>query len=225
MPCDGCQFGTGENMSRIALLLLASTLASAQQPTAVLILQSDPTFRALAEKTFLQYENSLSTHCPKIAPDWSRAHQTLYVAPVVDAKNRLTSGAWSEMVPGTACGQPRNFRALAIIRDGRMNLSRQLPGASNTTAVLERDVRRTIISSIREHYAPDDLQPSFDVFDTVLLGPDPPPVHQSWKEIWLIRINGHSLRVSIVFFPDQPDGSTNFHIAGTEVADTLPTNR
>jgi hypothetical protein len=205
-------------MLRLVVALTTCSIVSAQQPGVVQSLGSNPNFRATAEKTFLQYEDSLSTHCKEITPDWAQAQQTIYVAPVVDAQNHLASGLWSEMVPGTACGEARNFRALVLIRDGRISLGRQLPGTSNTTPVLEKDVRLAAISALRAKYSKDDLPPAFDVFDTRTIGPNPPAAHHTWKEIWSVRINGREMRIAIDFIPDETGGGTTFQIDSRTIA-------
>jgi hypothetical protein len=210
-------------MLRFAVLLMTCCSAFGQRLTAAKSLENNPNFRAVAEKTFLQYEDSLSIHCKQITPDWVRAQQTVYVAPVSNAENRLTSAIWSEMVPGTACGQPRNFRALVVVRDGRISLTRQLPGTSNTTPLLERDARVSVMGALLIHHPHEELKSPLDVLDTELVGVNPPPAHQAWKEVWLVQVNGREMRVPIEFMPDQPGGSTDFHINPKDITDVPPT--
>ena len=203
------------------IMLLTCLTVLGQQPAAIRALENAPTFRATAEKTFLQYENSLSVHCEQITPDWNQAHQTIYIAPLSNAEGRLTSGMWTEMVPGMACGQPRNFRTLVLIRDGRFNFLRALPGTSNASQVLEVDARLAVLGALLVHHPHEKPQAPFDILDTELFGPALPATHQSWKEIWLIRINGREMRVPIEFVPDQSGSGTSFHVNPNTIVDVL----
>ena len=147
----------------------------------------------------------------------------MYANPIFNEQKQLVSGVWSEMVPGTACGQARNFRALVVIREGRIGLSRQLPGTSNTTPSLERDTLVATMGAVQAHRPQDRLEPPIDVFDTELLGPTLPAAHQSWKEVWLIRVSGHEMRVPIEFVPDQNGSGTSFHVNPKDITD-VPVN-
>jgi hypothetical protein len=208
-------------MAPIVLLTCLSALA--QPPAAIKELESAPTFRATAEKTFLQYENSLSMHCLQITPDWSHAQQRIYVAPLSNAEGKLVSGMWTEMVPGLACGQLRNFRTLVLIRDGRFNFLRALPGTSNVGQTLEVDARLAVLGALRIHHPQENPQAPFDILDTELVGPNPPPIHQSWKDIWLVGGNGREMRVPIEFVPDQTGSGTSFHVNPNTIVD-VPKN-
>jgi hypothetical protein len=200
-------------MVRFAVVALTTcTIALGQQAPAAQTLDGNVNFRAAAEKTFLQYEASMATQCGEIAPDWGRAQQTIYVAPVIDAQKRLVSGIWSEMVPGKACGVPRNFRALVVIRNGQIDLARQLPGTSNTTPLLEKDVRLAIMNALRAKHPNDDLPAGFDVLDTETIGANPPASHQNWNEVWTARIKGHDMRIAIEFIPDAVGDGTTFKV-------------
>ena len=193
--------------------LLFATFTMAQQPSTILAAQSDLRFRNGVEKTFLQYEASLATHCTEIYPDWSKATYVVYVPPTQDAQGQLLRASWSQSVPGTACGQPRRFRALVTVRDGRTGISRQLPGTSNISAALEQDVRIGIVGAAANHLSPAKLDPSpFDVLDTSLVGDILPAAGQSWREVWLISIGGRHMKVPIRFVPDPAGSGTSFHI-------------
>jgi hypothetical protein len=205
------------------IMLLTCLTVVAQQPASIKALENDPNFRATAEKKFLQYEASLSAPCEQITPDWTHARQTIYVAPLATADGTLSAGMWTELVPGTACGHPRNFRTLILIRDGQFNFLRVLPGTSNASQLLETDARLAMFSALLMHHPQEHPQAPFDILDTELLGPTPPPIGQIWKEIWLVRMNGREMRVPIEFIPDQSGGGTTFSISPKTIVD-VPTN-
>lgn len=114
-----------------SVAILSTLVAVGQQSAARKTAEDDPAFRASVERSFREYENTLSTHCDQITPDWSRAHKTLYAKPVFDAQGKLVSALWSESVPGLACGEPRNFRAMVNLHDGSMHFFPVTPGTSN----------------------------------------------------------------------------------------------
>ncbi len=199
--------------------LLTVLLAVYGQEPSTKALEANASFRAAAEKTFLQYENSLSTHCTQITPDWSRAQQTTYVAPTFDTQGKLAAGVWAEMVPGVACAESRTFRALVVVREGRINLAPRLPGTSNASPVLEHDARLAVAGAVHVHDPSLRTDPPLDVLDTELIGANPPPAHESWREVWLIRLGGRRMRVPIEFVPDAIGTGTSFKINPKAIVD------
>jgi len=187
-----------------------------QGPASIASTRQDPHFHAIVEKQFLAYEASLTTHCKDIHPDWSRATAHLYGNVELDKDGYPYKGTWAEQVPGTACGEPRRFRAMVLVREGRLDTARMLPGDSETSAQLASDVSDPLLAAA-EGYA-RDIKPScaIDVLDTHLIGISDPPA--PWQEVWLVNICGHRLNIPITFIPDAKGPGTSFSISSAKIS-------
>jgi hypothetical protein len=195
------------------LLALFTLLPQAQEPTSIASTRQDPRFHAIVEKQFLEYEASLVTRCKDIHPDWSHATHHVYGSITVDKDGYPFKATWAEQVPGTACGEPRRFRAMIVIRDGRLDTARMLPGDSETSAQLENDVRDPRLGAA-EGFA-RDIKPScaIDVLDTRVLSVPP----AAWQEVWLVNICGHRLNIPINFIPDAKGPGTSYSISSSNI--------
>jgi len=210
-------------LSFFAVLALFALLPSppiaqqAQEPPSIASAQQDPRFHALVEQQFLVYEASLTTRCKDIHPDWSRATHHLYGPVTVDKDGYPFTATWAVQVPGTACGESRRFRAMILVRDGKLDTAHMLPGDSETSEVLENDVRDPLLSAA-EGFA-RDIKPScaIDVLDTHVVGSSVP--HGPWQETWLVNICGHRLNIPITFIPDAKGPGTSFSISSAKITD------
>ncbi len=191
--------------------------AQSQEPPSIAAAQKDPRFHALVEQQFLIYEASLATHCKNIRPDWSRAHAHIYGSVELDKDGYPYKAAWAEQVPGTACGEPRRFRAMILVRNGKLDTAHMLPGDSETSAVLENDVRDPLLGAA-EGFA-RDIKPTcaVDVLDTHILGNTVPT--GPWEEVWLVNICGHRLNVPITFLPDKTGPGTSYSISSSRITE------
>lgn len=196
-------------------LALFTLLQQSQEPPSIASTRQDPRFHSLVEQQFLAYEASLTTHCKDIHPDWSHATHQLYGTVEVDKDGYPFKATWAEQVPGTACGQPRRFRSMVLVRDGRISTARMLPGDSNTTEQLENDVREPLLGASMGFA--HDIKPScaVDVLDTRALSIPPNP----WQEVWLVNICGRRLNVPITFIPDAKGPGTSFSISSANIAE------
>jgi hypothetical protein len=197
------------------LFALFALLPPAQEPPSIASTRQDPRFHALAEQQFLVYEATLATHCKDIHPDWTHATHLLYGPVEVDKDGYPFKATWAEQVPGTACGQPRRFRTMVLVRDGRISTARMLPGDSGTSEQLENDLRDSLLGAA-EGFA-RDIKPScaVDVLDTTLLSAPPKP----WQEVWVVNICGHRLKVPITFIPDAKGPGTSFSISSANITE------
>jgi hypothetical protein len=198
------------------LLALFALPPQAQEPPSIASTSQDPRFHAIVEKQFLEYEASLATHCKDIHPDWSHATHHVYGSIKLDKDGYPFTATWAEQVPGTACGEPRRFRAMIVIRDGRLDTARMLPGDSETSAVLENDVRDPLLAAAEGFN--HEIKPScaIDVLDTHILGSAVPLA--PWQEIWLVNICGHRLNIPITFLPDAKGPGTSFSISSDKIS-------
>jgi len=209
--------------SLIAVALLAffavSPAPQAKEPPSITTTQQDPRFHALVEQQFLAYEASLTTRCKDIHPDWSRAKVHVYGAVELDKDGYPYKAMWAEQVPGTACGQPRRFRALILVRGGKLDTQSMLPGDSETSAQLASDARESVMSAAQGFAR--DIKPScaMDVLDTHLVRNVAPP--NPWQEIWLVNICGHHLNIPITFIPDATGGGTSFSVSSDKISDAV----
>ena len=200
----------------LALLAVSPSFGpQAQEPHSLATTRQDPRFHSLLEQQFLAYEASLTSHCKDIHPDWSRATAHIYGTIELDKDGYPYTAAWAEQVPGTACGQPRRFRAMVLVRGGKLDTERMLPGDSVTSAQLAADVHDPLLSAA-EGFA-RDIKPScaIDVLDTHLLGSVTP--HAPWQETWLVNICGHRLNIPITFIPDAKGPGTSFSISSARI--------
>jgi len=202
-------------LSLLALPVFALPVL-AQEPPSVATTRQDPRFHALAEHQFLAYEASLTTHCTDIHPDWTKATHHVYGAIATDQQGYPYNAKWAEQVPGTACGEPRRFRAMVLVRQGSISTLRMLPGGSETTEQLEHDMRDPLLTAA-EGFA-RDIQPTcaVDVLDTHTVGA-PPQGRAVWYESWLVRICAHRLNVPITFVPDATGPGTSFGISSSDI--------
>ena len=200
-----------------ALLALFALPPQAQEPPSIATTRQDPRFHAIVEQQFLAYEASLTTHCKDIHPDWSRASHHLYGPVTVDKDGYPFTATWAEQVPGTACGQPRRFRAMILVRNGKLDTARMLPGDSDTSAQLESDVRDPLLGASMGFA--HDIKPScaIDVLDTRILGSTVPPA--PWQEVWLVNICGHRLNIPITFIPDAKGPGTSYSISSDKITE------
>ena len=202
----------------VAFLALYAILPApqAKEPPSITAAQQDPRFHSLVEQQFLAYEASLTTHCKDIHPDWSRASAHVYGTVELDKDGYPYRATWAEQVPGTACGQPRRFQALILVRSGKLDTERMLPGDSETSAQLAADVHDSVLAAA-EGFA-RDIQPSckIDVLDTHLVSNVAPP--NPWQEVWLVNICGHRLNIPITFIPDATGGGTSFSISSDKIS-------
>ena len=198
-------------------LLPQAHISQAEEPPSIASTRQDPRFHSTVEQQFLAYEASLATHCKDIHPDWSRATHSLYGPVEVDKDGYPFNASWAEQVPGTACGQPRRFRAMVLVVNGRLDTARMLPGDSVTSAQLEADVRDPLLGAA-EGFA-RDIKPScaIDVLDTHFVGSFVP--HSPWQEVWLVNICGHRLNIPITFIPDAKGPGTSFSISSAKISD------
>ncbi len=198
-----------------ALLALFMLPPQAKQAPSLAIVRQDPRFHAIVEKQFLAYEASLTTRCKDIHPDWSHATYGVYGQIEFDKDGYPYKGVWAEKVPGTACGEPRRFRAMIVVREGRLDTAHMLPGDSETSAQLESDVRDPMLAAA-EGFA-RDIKPScvIDVLDTHLIDNPAPP--NPWHEVWLVNICGHRLNIPITFIPDATGGGTSYSISSAKI--------
>jgi hypothetical protein len=205
--------------SLFAAILLAFFFLppQAQEPPSIASTRQDPRFHALVEQQFLAYEASLVTHCKAIHPDWSHATHHLYGSVELDKDGYPFKATWAEQVPGTACGAPRRFRAMILVREGKLDTARMLPGDSETSAQLESDVRDPLLAAA-EGYS-RDIKPTcaIDVLDTHILGSAVPPA--AWKEVWLVNTCGHRLNIPITFIPDAKGPGTSFSISSDKITE------
>jgi hypothetical protein len=197
-------------------LLTFSPAPQAKEPPSITAAQQDPRFHSLVEQQFLVYEKSLTTHCKDIHTDWSRATAQIYGNVELDKDGYPYTATWAEQVPGTACGQPRRFRAMIVVRGGKLDVGSMLPGDSQTSEQLGNDVREPLLSAAMGFAR--DIQPScaIDVLDTHLVGSYNP--HGSWQEVWLVNICGHRLNIPITFIPDATGGGTSFSVSSDKIS-------
>ena len=191
--------------------------SQAQEPSSIATTQQDPRFHAIVEQQFLAYEASLTTHCKDIHTDWSRATHHLYGPVTVDKDGYPFTATWAEQVPGTACDEPRRFRAMILVRNGKLDTAHMLPGDSETSAQLESDVRDPLLGASMGFAR--DIKPAcaIDVLDTHLIGSFVP--HSPWQEVWLVNICGHRLNIPITFIPDAKGPGTSFSISSAKISD------
>ena len=202
----------------LALFALSpSFIPQAQEPPSLAVTRQDPRFHSLLEQKFLAYEASLATHCKDIHPDWNQATAHLYGTVTLDKDGYPFTAAWAEQVPGTACGEPRRFRAMVLVRAGKLDTARMLPGDSETSGQLAADVHDPLLSAAMGFS--HDIKPScaIDVLDTHLLGSY--PQRGPWQEIWLVNICGHRLNIPITFIPDAEGPGTSFSISSARITD------
>jgi len=201
----------------VTLLTLFLSAPQAQDPSSLTATRQDPRFHSIVEQQFLAYEVSLATHCKNIHPDWSRATASLYDPIVFDKNGYPFTAAWAEQVPGTACGEPRRFRAKVLVRNGKLDTARLLPGDSRTSAQLEADLRDPLLGAA-EGFA-RDIEPScaIDVLDTHVAGTFAPP--NPWQEVWLVNICDHRLSIPITFLPDAKGPGTSFSISSANITE------
>jgi hypothetical protein len=197
------------------LLALFISAPQAQDPSSLANTRQDPRFHSIVEQQFLAYEASVATHCKDIHPDWSRATASLYDPIVFDKDGYPFTAAWAEQVPGTACGEPRRFRAMILVRQGKLDTARLLPGDGRTSAQLEADLRDPLLGAAMGFAR--DIKPTcaIDVLDTHLVGNMAPP--NPWQEVWLVNICGHRLNVPITFIPDAKGPGTSFSISSDRI--------
>jgi len=204
----------------VALLALFafSPAPQAKEPASITSAQQEPRFHALVEQQFLAYEASLTTRCKDIHPDWSRATAHIYGTVELDKDGYPYRATWAEQVPGTACGQPRRFHALILVRGGKLDTESMLPGDSETSAQLASDVRDPLLSAAMGFGFAHGIKPSctIDVLDTHLITNVTP--HNPWQEVWLVNICGNRLNIPITFIPDATGGGTSFSISSDKIS-------
>jgi hypothetical protein len=200
-----------------SLLALFALPPQAQEPPSIAATRQDPRFHAIVEQQLLTYEASLTTHCKDIHPDWSRATHHLYGPVEVDKDGYPYTATWAEQVSGTACGEPRRFRAMILVRNGKLDTAHMLPGDSETSAQLESDVRDPLLGAAEGFSR--DIKPScaVDVLDTRITGKFAPPA--PWQETWLVNICGHRLNIPITFIPDAKGPGTSFSISSDKITE------
>jgi len=200
--------------SLFSLLMLP---AFAQEPPSIATTRQDPRFHTLAEHQFLAYEASLTTHCTEIHPDWTKASHHVYGAIPTDQQGYPYTAKWAEQVPGTACGEPRRFRAMVLVHQGSISTLRMLPGDSETTEQLEHDLRDSLLTAAESFARDIQSTCAVDVLDTHIVGA-PPQGRAVWHESWLVRICGHRLNVPITFVPDATGPGTSFGISSSDIS-------
>jgi hypothetical protein len=202
-------------LAAISFTLFAFAL-QAQTPPSIAATQQDPRFHSIVEQQFLAYEAGLTTRCKDIHPDWSRASVRLYGAVTLDKDGYPFNATWAEQVPGTACGEPRRFRALILVSNGKLDTAPMLPGDSETSAQLASDVHDPLLGAA-EGFA-RDIKPScaIDVLDSHLIGSF--VAHTPWQEVWLVNICGHRLNIPITFIPDAKGPGTSFSISSANIS-------
>ena len=188
----------------------------AQELPAVATVRNAPGFHTAAEGQFKAYEGSLTTHCEAIAADWSKATHIVYGTPRAGADGNLVNATWVETVPGTACGQPRRFRVLVVIRAGKASIISLVPGESFASPQLQQDARLPLSGAIAGVVLKGQ-KCQVDVVDTRLVGGPPTAPKQSWNEIWTVNACDKRFNVPIRFVPDMVGEGTSIHIESKAV--------
>jgi len=194
----------------LALCSVAWT-AVAQGNNAIDKVQAAPAFQATALQEFHAYESRLSTACANVSVAWPQAKYKIYGQPQTASDGNLVNATWVEMVPGTACGTPRRYRALVLIRAGKATVAPILPGESIASPQLENDAQAPLIAATVA-FVPKGSKCPVDVLDTTLSGPAPSQPKQPWLETWLVQTCGKRLNVPIQFVPDVVGEGTSIKI-------------
>lgn len=206
-------------LGTVACVLLSGVAAaqtSAPDPVAAIIQKNRvlPGFRQALQANFTKYESGLTTHCDKVELDWDAAHTQVLQRGTVLPSGQADGTVWEESVPGHACGESRDYRALIVLRAGGGQIQPLLPGDGWAGPLLERDtmVQVAAAAAIYTH----DRCP-VDVIRTHLTEGKPSTNPKApWTELWTVRSCGKQFGLPVTFTPDESGGGTSMSVNATK---------
>ena len=164
--------------------LVTSPVFAATPVDAVEFIRKVPDYRRAVESVTQQYEGSLRTHCASVQLSWDNAKVHIAAQPTLDAQGHIVNGVWVETVPGEACGQHRQYNAVAVFRDGQSSVLPLFPGESESNPVLQMDTIIHVATALTvKGVLPKGCH--IDVLETQL--PDGHPEQGTpWNERWRV---------------------------------------
>ncbi|GAA3747087.1 hypothetical protein GCM10022270_01040 [Terriglobus aquaticus] len=197
----------------------AAALAQTQtaDPVAVVIQKNRvlPGFRQALQRNFVNYEAGLSTQCKQVDLDWSASSARVLRHGMMLPSGQADGVQWEEKVPGKACGEAREYRALIVLRNGEGGIQPLLPGDGWAGPLLEHDTMLQV-NAAAAVYTHDHCP--VDVVHTHLASGTPSEDPKaSWTETWTVHSCGKHFDVPITFTPDSTGEGTSMSVNASKI--------
>ena len=182
----------------LAVMITMPTLAEAPVG-AIEFIRKNPGYRHAIESTVQGYESSLRTRCANVELDWDSTKVHVALQPTLDAQGHIENSVWVETVPGSACGQHRQYNAVVVFHHGQSSVLPSYPGESESNPILQQDT----ISYLRSALMIKGVLPKgchIDVLETQL--PNGRPQQRSpWSERWRVDACGKQYWTKVDYVP------------------------
>lgn len=202
----------------VALVLFSFVPAVAQNPAAgvltdpigqfILAQKSTSGYRGKIQAAIVAYEKGLDAHCKNVSLDFdSGGVKDTVLAPLyTNEKGVAVAGSWRETVPGTACGEPRNFNVRVDATLAGLQFAATFPGDAAGDPDLQKDTLKNIESTFEASGISTKKDCHLEVIGTHLIGPEPTLQENGnlspWKETWDVRTCGTVYSVPIAYASD-----------------------
>jgi hypothetical protein len=179
----------------------ASTVPASAPPPAFATTRNSPSYQAAVFAMYEHYEVAMAAHCDKVEIV-SRQPPVILAPFQLNDKGEILNAQWKEVADANACGEQRRFNALVTIRDGKPQVTPEVPGDSAAGAVLEHDTLQYALAAIPKQSAGCQM----DVLNAHVTSAY--PVRQEgglmspWVEQWTVRSCGKKYLVTLHYTPD-----------------------
>ena len=165
-------------------------------------------YRSKIQAAIAAYEKGLDARCKNVSLDFdSGGVQDTVLAPLyTNEQGVAVAGSWRETVPGTACGEQRNFNVRVDATLGGLQFTATYPGEAAGDPDLQHDTLKNIESTLGTRGIEIKKGCHLEVIDTHMVGPEPSLQENGnlspWKETWKVRSCGTVYTVPIVYASD-----------------------
>jgi len=206
------------------LLMLALSIARADDSAAVTRLMNDPAFRQRVVDSAKRSTVLLQNPCPDARLS-IESEFGIYKPGTVDDHGRVTSGSWRMGVDEKGCGGQRRLNVLVSISGATVAVTPMLPGTTHADPVLQNDAVHYASLALRG--VPGGLEPNCNigyVADTEFLREEPAgpsDVRGGWRETWTLVSCAQKMVVPMLFIRAD-DGGTDIAPGGSRDIRILP---
>ena len=183
--------------SILTMLCASVVLAQDSKPRAFETIRSSDSYRQAVLGAYQDYENSLSTHCPKIDINMNTSEAKVSGTIQTDANGDIVNAQWKERTDGIACGEKRSYAAWVTMKDRKTEVLALFPGQSAAGPALQHDAVQ--YAGVGANAAGSC---QIDILDTALPNGEPTGPGVPWDEKWTVRACGKKSVVTMHFVPD-----------------------
>jgi ribosomal protein S6 len=180
-----------------------------------------PEYRDSIRESVLAYEKSLDAHCNDVVLDFDSAGVRDKILDLLnlDDKGVAIEGIWREIVPGSACGEPRRLTVQVDVTRQGLHYTALFPGESDCDSELQQDTLKNIELNFQALRIQKKKSCHLEVVETHLVGPEATMqdngILSQWKESWDVRTCGKVYVVPLTYIPD--NHGTSISVATSEI--------